>query len=430
MKSAIQEKGFIKKVITGFMALLLTFTMMCLPMLAQTVKAEEQIKIELTYVYVNSAGDNSLYVDTQYVAAGTTWGDFFTNYQRCYNNGIIADNNAGNEWEVGVQNVRYENEEDCYSNEITNFNQYNDCAFVTFWGYPSTYKHAFISFEYYEDEECVDSGTGWDLLMPTSYTYGSDEAIAYVERNKSIHSFIEEYCNRAGASVSIEAPSQPSEGKWDGYNVKIVVSTSSLSNDSDSSGNSPASTESTYSSDSGQAMRKISPAGNSEISIVGKEEYIPEGSKFACVPLTSGDVYDWAKEIVSQKINKISGYQIFEMSLTDASDVAIHQLNGYVNVTLPIPDGLSTSNGKKIAVYRIEDDGTLTGCDTTTENGYVTFATDHFSTYVIAEETAAGAPKTGDESTALVWSLIALGMGASVIYFYRKQSRLVDKTER
>lgn len=54
-------------------------------------------------------------------------------------------------------------------------------------------------------------------------------------------------------------------------------------------------------------------------------------------------------------------------------------------------------------VYRLEDDGTLTRCDTTVENGVITFKTNHFSTYIVAEEdvTAVTSPKTEDASAGI-----------------------------
>lgn len=432
-----EAKGDLQKCLSGLRTLALALVLMCLPMFAQTVRAEEQIKIELTYLYVNEAGDNSLYVDTQYVPAGTTWGDFFSSYQPCYGSGTITDSNAGNEWEVSVQNVTYANETDCYANEIKNFNQYMDCALVTYYGLPSTYKHAFLSYEYYENDVCVDSGTGWDLLMPASYAYGSAEALAYVERNRSIYSFIEEYCRKEGASVSLEAPFEPTDGRWDGYNVRISLSAASVSNGSEGSNeaggteNTVEPKESTYTADSGLAMRRIAAEENSAIAIDGALDYLPAGAKFTSVQLTDGDTYHLVSELVSQKISGATGLRVFKMNLLDASNGAIHQLEGYINVTLPIPEGLSASDGKLLVVYRVEEDGTLTKCDTATSGGYLTFATNHFSTYVIVEETttntsattgAITSPKTGEESNIFIFGVIALAAGTGCICLSRKKA--------
>ena len=50
------------------------------------------------------------------------------------------------------------------------------------------------------------------------------------------------------------------------------------------------------------------------------------------------------------------------------ANTQVHQLNGYVQVTVPMPANITVKEGKAIVVYRLEDDGTLTRCDTTVEN--------------------------------------------------------------
>lgn len=217
-----KRKG-IQKLMLWVVTLAMMLTTLCSNGVVQPVQAAQKVKIELNYVYVNTKGDNSFYVDTKYVKAGTTWGDFFSTYQKCYENGTLSDANTKNHWEVAIQNCHYQSDDDYASMEIRNFNQYKDCALATFYGYPSNYKHGFISFGYYEYGKIVDSGTGWDLLLPEAYAYGSDKALAYVKKNKSIYSYIDEYCKRPGVTVKIEAPREPSEGLWDGYNVIIKL---------------------------------------------------------------------------------------------------------------------------------------------------------------------------------------------------------------
>lgn len=214
----------LKNVIVAFAAFALMLASFCGG--AVPVKAEEQVKIEITYLYVNEAGDNSMYVDVQYVPEGTTWGEFFGSYQKCYERGALEDSNAQNEWEMYIQNVHYSSTESYYSNEIHNFNQYMDCALVTCYGYPATYQHAFIAFEYYVGEENKDSGTGWDLLMPSDYVYGSSEAIDFVKKNVGVHDYIAAYIEKPGATVTYDKlfdVTELPEGRWAGYYVKIVV---------------------------------------------------------------------------------------------------------------------------------------------------------------------------------------------------------------
>jgi LPXTG-motif cell wall-anchored protein len=111
-----------------------------------------------------------------------------------------------------------------------------------------------------------------------------------------------------------------------------------------------------------------------------------------------------------------------DISLTSVSGIAIHQLNGYVSVTLPIPEGLSVSDGKTILVYRLEDDGSLTKCNSTVSNGTITFQTNHFSTYIFVEYSAGVSPDTSDaNSSILLMALLLLVCGAAVIWTSRKK---------
>ena len=216
----MRSKNFYK--ILSIMAVLFVTLWIAVP--SQKVEAAEQVKIEISYIYVNDSGDNSLFIDIQYVPVGTTWGTFFATYEKCYENQSIKDASADNEWEISVQNVRYRNEEDYYSKEIRNFNKYLDCALVTFYGYPETYKHGYFSFEFFKNDKIEDSGTGWDLLMPRAYTYGSEEALAYVRKNAEIYEYIKGLF-KTGSTIIVEAPysSDESGTYWDGYNLNISV---------------------------------------------------------------------------------------------------------------------------------------------------------------------------------------------------------------
>ena len=412
--------SIVKKLVVALMTLALT--LMCLPMSAQTVKAEGQVKVEISYLYVNAAGGNSLYTDIKYVPEGTSWGDFFAGYAPLHQNNGLADNNPANDtWELSVQNRTYD--PDSYDAQVTvvNFNRYSDCAYVQFYGYPqATYKHAFMAFEYIENGECVDSGTGWDFLIPKAYACGSNEAIDYANGAKSIYSYIEQYCSKPGATVTWEARSGGDIG-WDGYILSISANTTTATTTTTPVYD-PLPLETSYTTDSGEALRRVAAEGNDPIALDGTQELIPSGAKFTSAKLTEGDTYNRAATLVAQKINRNANFRVYEMNLADSSNVAIHQLNGYVNVTLPIPEGLSASNGKYLMVYRVEDDGTLTRCDTATANGYLTFATNHFSTYVIVEETGATSPKTGEGSVAFILMIAAMAAVVCGTYFGKKKA--------
>lgn len=411
MLKRLTEKSIVGKLLICLAAL--AIAVICLPMSAQTVSAEEPIPVSISYVYVNTNGDTSLYREVHFVPVGTTWGDFFNYYDLRYNSGIITDANTENTWIRGIQNVLY-NDESYYTDQIEPFDAYTDSALVTIYGYPSTYRPAYISFSYFVNDEYMDSGIGGDFFVPASCVCGSEESFVYAEKARHLYTFFDEYCNQPGATITWKGTPASTEGGWDSYDMFISVSTESSSTDTSYTAvdttNYFVPLETSYTTDSGEAFRRIAAEGNEQIALDGAQEFIPTGSKFTSTQLSNGDIYSRAAELVAQKIGRAVNFKVFEMNLADASNTAIHQLNGYVNVTLPIPEGFSSSNGKLLMVYRVEDDGTLTKCTTATANGYLTFATNHFSTYVLVEQTGAVSPKTGDASVAfpLVFASMAV----------------------
>ncbi len=74
-------------------------------------------------------------------------------------------------------------------------------------------------------------------------------------------------------------------------------------------------------------------------------------------------------------------------------DGAKIQPNGKVAVSVAVPDGM---DGAKCKVYRAETDGTLTDMGAVFENGKLTFITDHFSLYIIAQFAVKPGDVTGD----------------------------------
>lgn len=69
------------------------------------------------------------------------------------------------------------------------------------------------------------------------------------------------------------------------------------------------------------------------------------------------------------------------------NDKAIQPI-GNVYIKIPVPNAL---NGKTVGVYRAESDGRFTDMKAKTNGGFVTFTTDHFSTYIITSENLANA---------------------------------------
>lgn len=138
-------------------------------------------------------------------------------------------------------------------------------------------------------------------------------------------------------------------------------------------------------------------------SVEGNKDYIPTGSRFEKKPVTAGEIFNKAKEAIKKNFNT-ENLRVFEMNLWDAAGKAIHKLPGLVKVEMELPENFKAADGKTLMVYRQEDNGNLTRCNTTVEDGWVTFWTDHFSTYILAEVDKNAAEPTKNAGTSAVTS--------------------------
>lgn len=170
---------------------------------------------------------------------------------------------------------------------------------------------------------------------------------------------------------------------------------------------------------SGEEVRIITTKGDSEVYVIGHPDLVPTGATFESAQQTSGAIYDGAASVVKNKIGNVP-FVVFEMNLTSAAGQAINQLKGYINVTVPMPAGMELAANETIRVYRVEN-GKLYKCDTAVADGQVTFATNHFSTYILVKQNIALSPKTGDVSMMPVVAMI-LAMGAAVVVFNKKRA--------
>lgn len=162
--------------------------------------------------------------------------------------------------------------------------------------------------------------------------------------------------------------------------------------------------------------------GNAGASVADPSNVLPAGANMQSYAITSGATYDAAASIARAKISGMSDFAVYEFDLFDSNSASIHQLNGYVSVTVPVPSTLSIPTGKTVVVYRVEDDGTLTKCDTTVSNGKITFQTNHFSTYIFAVVDAATvSPKTNENSMAGVLAAVLFIAAGTLVYTSRKK---------
>ena len=179
----------------------------------------------------------------------------------------------------------------------------------------------------------------------------------------------------------------------------------------------------------GESAVMVTTKGDPNVYVIGDPEVVPAGTTFSSEPVTSGASYDASASAVSKYVGAGLEIAVFEMNLTAANGAQITQLGDYINVTLPIPAHITLDPGKTLVVYRVEN-GRLVRCDTAVDGGFLTFATNHFSTYVIVEQDAsagpalikgsANSPKTMDASMLPVMMGAVAIMGAAVVATKKK----------
>lgn len=105
---------------------------------------------------------------------------------------------------------------------------------------------------------------------------------------------------------------------------------------------------------------------------------VPSNTVLIADVVTNKDKLNSVKESLKETSTK---YVAYDITLT-TNNVSV-QPNGNVKISIPIPDNYDKT---KLSVYRIADNGDKTKYDVTTEGNYAIFETNHFSTYVLAEE--------------------------------------------
>lgn len=222
------------------------------------------------------------------------------------------------------------------------------------------------------------------------------------------------------------------------YNPEKIItiqvkdnSTTSVSGGVTTPSNNNTSTE-TSTSETSPTEQTSSPSVNEQpvtiadeatgIKINADNSVVPEGTTMIANAITEGEQLDKVKEALKDVSNRFSA---FDLSL-EKDNVKI-QPTGKVTVSIPIPSGYDQS---RLAIYYIADDGTKTELPSTIQENNISFETDHFSTYVVAERLAAPTNAPGAEkNNATLWivlsvvvGILLLGAGGAVWFFkFRKK---------
>ena len=106
---------------------------------------------------------------------------------------------------------------------------------------------------------------------------------------------------------------------------------------------------------------------------------LDDGAYLSIAKTVSGSDYEAAKKVTKDAASHIA---VFNIDLL--KDGAKIQPNGNIEFTVDVPNNF---NKDLIAVYRLSSNGTsYVKLTSSVKDGKVTFVTDHFSTYIIAEE--------------------------------------------
>lgn len=181
----------------------------------------------------------------------------------------------------------------------------------------------------------------------------------------------------------------------------------------------------TFTGNNGKAMRWISSEKDGNISISGLQTVIADGAKFNAEKVKSTAIANAVAEAKGDV-----PYVAYDFTLTvDGEEVTTFA--EHVDVSMPVPDGFDLGEGQTVTVYYYNN-GKLEKCNTAVSDGFVTFGTTHFSTFVYVQESAASAaatpavsytvsPKTGDSSMVSVMAVLAVAAVGSMVYCLNKR---------
>ena len=127
----------------------------------------------------------------------------------------------------------------------------------------------------------------------------------------------------------------------------------------------------------------VESVGNKDIVLSGSSEYISQDSKLVVDTISNGEIYSSIKNKIETEVANDAKFVVYNIDLVDKNNDNVHELGGYVTVSMPIPEALANYNS--LVVYRYETDGTLTKLNTRVNGDKIQFETNHFSTYVIVD---------------------------------------------
>lgn len=150
---------------------------------------------------------------------------------------------------------------------------------------------------------------------------------------------------------------------------------------------------------------------------------IGDDNKLSVNRVMNGDEYDNARRLVK---NKSSKSVVFDIDILNGDGQSV-QPAGLVSITADIPGGFDKD---KVSVYRMSDDGkTCYRLDSTVNGDKVIFDTDHFSIFVIAQDTdgtamVSQAPRTADEAPLAALAFVVASAMMAIVINVKKSKQI------
>lgn len=163
------------------------------------------------------------------------------------------------------------------------------------------------------------------------------------------------------------------------------------------------------------------PLGEQQVVMTHEETGVKIGAKEGALPPDTTLVVELSDYVLEDAAGK---FIAFDISLENGGGAI--QPDGKVQVSIPIPDDYDK---ERLAVYHIAEDGTKAEVPFSVSGDAVTFETDHFSLYVVAE--TADTQMTGGHTVlwiVLCVVLIAAAGGGLVLWWFKlRRKTLADQ---
>ncbi len=133
------------------------------------------------------------------------------------------------------------------------------------------------------------------------------------------------------------------------------------------------------------------------------------------------------KETKDQKVGMYLDINLLKQ-VGDNSAVKVSDLNGKIKLQLTVPDELlikDTSKNREYGIIRIHNEEVdMLETEFDPETKFLTFETDHFSTYALVYKDVAKAPVTGDDASIMNWLMLFV-VGCGVVAYGLKSRKTI-----